>query len=195
MIVSEAKKFVFIRTPKTAGTSIESAIIRFAIPGTSQLFHWHTAARDACAVLQRWDQYFRFAFVRNPYDLQVSLYNYVRRCGKWHPEYKRVRRYADVSEYVKQHVARLAQRRELRTQTDLLCSSDGVSLVNFIGRFENLHEHFEQICSRIGIRRVTLPHLNSARSPFGRSVLDRTARQIVANAYRRDFELFGYSID
>src|SRR5580658_6306737 len=103
MIVSQSKKFVFIHTPKTGGTSIKAVLSRFVSSETTDMFHWHCSALDAKRVLQHWSEYYSFAFVRNPYDIQVSMYNYILRLGVMHPEYNLVKRYRNASAYVKGH--------------------------------------------------------------------------------------------
>jgi hypothetical protein len=104
MILSHRHKFIFIKTKKTAGTSIEIALsgicgdddiitrispedevkrrgLGFRGPQNdvvrgARLFHNHIPAANIRALVDTeiWNTYFKFCFERNPWDKVVSLY-------------------------------------------------------------------------------------------------------------------------
>lgn len=85
-MINHKTKCIFIHIPRTAGTSIE-----YAIQGNDQ---WnisrrrkHLIASTAKKIYKEyWDDYFKFAFVRNPWSRMISLCKY----GNFHPrEYNR----------------------------------------------------------------------------------------------------------
>ena len=83
-IVSNKYRFIFIHIPKTGGTSIAEPDYE----GGNGALAGYLGEQDyaqaghirAVGLKQRigasWDQYFKFAFVRNPWDRLVSLYHY-----------------------------------------------------------------------------------------------------------------------
>lgn len=84
MLISHEHQFIFIHIGKTGGTSIEAALCRylgvnFEETKKSPEGQWwkHIWAKDMRErVGERvWNDYFTFAFVRNPYDLVLSLYS------------------------------------------------------------------------------------------------------------------------
>ena len=107
MIASHAHRFVFIKTRKTAGTSLEIALSRHCGPddivtrispadeelraaaggagpqndATSPSSYAHMGARRVIKVIGRetWDDYFTFAVERNPFDVVASSYRYSAR--------------------------------------------------------------------------------------------------------------------
>ena len=107
MIASHAHRFVFVKTRKTAGTSLEIALSRHCGPSdivtrispedeemraaaggvgpqngdTSPSSYAHMGARRVIKVIGRetWDDYFTFAVERNPYDVVASSYRYSAR--------------------------------------------------------------------------------------------------------------------
>ncbi|MGD9017181.1 MAG: sulfotransferase family 2 domain-containing protein, partial [Desulfobacterales bacterium] len=100
MMISIRYRFIFIHIAKTGGTSLREALSRqtwrdpYRIPQAlcsriSGLFGHrlgckiprHARAVAAREMLPRelFDRCFKFAFVRNPWDLQVSSYHHIRR--------------------------------------------------------------------------------------------------------------------
>ena len=107
MIASHAHRFVFIKTRKTAGTSLEIALSRHCGPDdivtrispedevlrtaaggvgpqhddTDPSSYAHMGARRVIEVIgrQAWDDYFTFAVERNPFDVVASSYRYSAR--------------------------------------------------------------------------------------------------------------------
>jgi len=109
VIVSHKYRFIFIKTHKVAGTSIEFALTRFAgedsivTPFSVRIdererersgfgiarnnktgageYRAHTAAEEVRNLLGRetFGRYFKFSVERNPYDKVVSLYTWLNR--------------------------------------------------------------------------------------------------------------------
>ena len=65
-------------------------------------------------------------------------------------------------------------------------------LVDFVGRFESLHEDFKKICGLAGIENVSLPKVNSSSRSSYRDYYDDRSIQIVRELYQQDINLFGY---
>ena len=87
MILSHLHKFIYIAVPKTGTTSVqkqlESANIKgiriFNLVGhegwtTEDRFRKHIPVVDLKNHINKFDQYFKFGFSRNPWDLMVSWY-------------------------------------------------------------------------------------------------------------------------
>lgn len=103
MIVSHRHRFVFVKTYKTAGTSIEAYLsplcgdddvltpllppVAGHRPRNHALFYNHMrahAVRDRIG-LRDWDRYFKFCVERNPWDKTLSYFHTqkARRGGDW----------------------------------------------------------------------------------------------------------------
>jgi hypothetical protein len=141
---------------------------------------------------------FKFAFVRNPFDRAVSLYEYSRRIEKLppmigFPMFCRILKdhaYEDIGDY--NHLA-LSQ---LNPQSRWLMGCDGQLCVDFIGRFENFASDVEIILRRLNLPVPVggVPHVNqSTRQPTDKYYGDAEI-EAVQTAYRCDFEAFGYSL-
>ncbi|MCP3932317.1 MAG: sulfotransferase family protein [Bacteroidetes bacterium] len=102
MLVSHRKKFIFTKTAKTAGTSVESYFEQYCIPDWEwQESHWHDEYISETGIIGSrgprhkgstwyghmpakrirdligqdvWDDYYKFTVIRNPYDKLISGY-------------------------------------------------------------------------------------------------------------------------
>jgi hypothetical protein len=142
------------------------------------------------------DKLFKFTFVRNPWDLQVSSWHHLKR-----ERPKLVEHVADFKEFIlwKLDPGRPYQYHvdtSIELQTDYLKDLDGKILVDFIGKYENLEADYEEACRRIGIKPPPLPHKRRAldRTDF-RSYYDDETLRLVSEHFQPDIEAFGYDFD
>lgn len=101
MLVSESHGFIFIHIGKTGGTSIERALceyldLDFEITKKDTDGQWwkHIWAKGMRRRIgpEAWNSHFTFAFVRNPYDMVLSLYSMYTQ----YLEYTNVERHPDL---------------------------------------------------------------------------------------------------
>jgi hypothetical protein len=155
--------------------------------------------------------HFKFGFVRNPWDWLVSWYHFVRNTrvspdtGK--PWKHHLHKYVEGKDFpafvdwvTEEHGLCLATGRRRSSfrdkrpflQKDWLADDAGRLLVDFTGRFENLHADFKAVCTRIGLPDVDLPHVNKADHAPYRKYYDGETREKVAAYFSEDIETFGY---
>lgn len=204
MLLSGSHKFIFIHNYKVAGTSIRHALkgyatspIEFAGWLQRQLARLRLRSvpscpdhAPACAIRRRyprrWDEYFTFGFVRNPWAWQVSLYAYMRQ-NEQHASHALIRSMSGFDEYLEWRV-----RHAKVTQSSFFTDADGNFIVDFVGRLECLQSHFQQVCDRIGVN-ATLPRRNSSRHRDYRDYYDERARRLVEKHFAEDIDRFRYS--
>ena len=133
--------------------------------------------------------YFKFTFVRNPWDRVVSWYKNVL-------EDPVHRQRFGISETcsLREFLALEHPNWSLQPQLHWIRERDGRIPLDFIGRFENLHRDFARVCGRIGARDVSLSsHLIRAADRRSYTTFyDHDTRSIVAKRYAEEIELFGY---
>jgi hypothetical protein len=84
----------------------------------------------------------------------------------------------------------------IELQSDYVIDLQGNLIVDFIGRYENLAEDFEEACRRIGIATPKLLHSRKAeRGKDYRSYYTDASAEWVKEHYRADIEHFGYAFD
>jgi hypothetical protein len=236
-MISHSHRCIFIHVPKTAGQSIERVFLKDvglcwddraplllrenARPSLGPPSLAHLPA-DEYVELQYisdclFSTYFKFAFVRNPWDRAVSFYRFLG-YSSWLP----------FDSFVEDHLATLSSEKWFfRPQVDFITNAAGTVLVDFVGRFERLETDFRKICREVGLPETQLPHTNVSddamfKPMMGRKLdrwlrllfrqaslllrqsdepsefrdyYDRESIERVATIYQPDIELFGYSFD
>jgi hypothetical protein len=135
------------------------------------------------------DSLFKFAFIRNPWDWQVSLYHYILQDQK-HPQHALLKSLGSFSQYLRWRVTE-----PLETQKSYITDLDGRVLVNFVGRFERLTEDFQHVGQVLNLKHMHLPHINaSVHRPY-QSYYDGPTCRLVEEYFQEDIETFGYTFD
>lgn len=159
-------------------------------PSEPQPFFKHAKASEIIAKVGKdvFESYFTFAFVRNPWDWQVSLYKYMLR-DEGHFQHQRIKGFRDFDEYIRWRCAN-----EVRFQKDFVFSTEGEQLVDFIGKYERLDDDFQAICSRLGIS-ATLAKLNVSNTKPYQDYYNEETIDLVRRAFEPDISLFGYDFE
>ena len=195
MIVSHALRCIFVHVQKTAGSSVE-AVLRQNDPSIGSHFHQgrrHAHARELRDGLDAtvWDGYFKFAFVRNPWDRLVSWYQMCQQDTAPNAFSRYVRNgFPTFASFVAGATTGPGAK-TIVNQIDYLTDAGGQAIVDFVGRYESLDADFAQVCERIGIA-GPLPRANASRRGDYRGYYDEMTRDVVAGRFRRDIDAFGY---
>lgn len=216
-MISHHDRCVFVHIPKCAGQSIEMFFLdrtgldwKRRAPlllrlndapalGPPRLAHLkaHQYVEHKWMTAAQFDEYFKFAFVRNPWDRVASFYRHLGydwRCS--------------FSRFVLKHLPGLIEKKPwfFCPQAEFVHDADGKLLVDFVGRFETLAQDFAIACEHIGVSGATLPHFNddSRKSRPGakrwlrrrslpyRDMYDSRSMKFVAGIYEADAEAFKY---
>jgi hypothetical protein len=215
MLISHSHRFIFVHVDKVAGTSLKKALEPFAQPRGERYrkrlamlgrlcringlycsvdFAKHSPATTLrrCLPPAVYDRYFKFAFVRNPWDRLVSRYHFLKQNTR-HRHHPLVVAMSGFGEYARWEMKRASP---LLHQRNYVCDRSGKLIVDFIGRFESLGEDFAKICERLDIP-MTLPHLNSTERKAYLDYYegDDALRDEVGRYFAKDIELFGYCFE
>ncbi|BCO09763.1 hypothetical protein GF1_21390 [Desulfolithobacter dissulfuricans] len=152
-------------------------------------FHKNTNTNNKITVNRsQYSSYFKFTFVRNPWARIYSMYRNIMNDEIHMHNYG-----VDKNCTFNQFISKWAGKRMLRSQVHYLKNFKGEIPLDFIGRFENLDEDFKYVCRKIGACNISLPHKNKGSGGGYRAHYDEVSENIVANVYREEIELFGYS--
>jgi len=216
MIISNKKRFIFIHIYKTGGMSVTCILKPYArvrekvstywktrhiVSKISPMFHWvgpgntwingvpkHASAMEIRKYLGevKFHDYFKFSFVRNPYDLQVSLYHYVK-------QHKENRDYLVANRLSFKEYMLMSIENEMPKQCDFLADEGGDLLVDYFGKTENIEQSLMYITNRLEIPMQTVKHKNrSKRRPDYMAYYDDELKEKVYLYFKKDFEIFDY---
>src|SRR5450759_2958070 len=120
MLLSKRVRFIYLHLPRTAGFSIEAALPEWSDVDGKMVFNGHATAYLLNQLILEWPSFFSFAFVRNPWDYWVSMYEHVLTIGPQHPEWGLLSRFQTFGEYLRQYVFERSQRTYYLNQIDYL---------------------------------------------------------------------------
>ena len=196
MIISPKYKFAFIANPKTGCTSVSTAlenindtkkIIGNLVPKdhNNYLYSKHTSCSEFQNNHSEFNDYFKFAFVRNPWDRVVSWYNFSMYLSNVkNVETDRNITGKDFLSFIHEFENIWANKQQNQCNFTECC--------DFIGRFENLQDDFNTICDKIKIPQQQLPHFNKTKHKSYTEYYDDETKSIVAEIFSKDIEYFGY---
>lgn len=218
MLLSLKYNFLFVHIAKTGGTSVRAALqpLRWRDPwyypmwlcsklsglsghrlGSKFPRHSKIIAAKEMLPEEFFAGLFKFAFVRNPWDLQVSSYHHIRRerphVMQGHDDFDSFLQWKlDPERPYQYHIDT-----SIELQSDYLVDLHGKLLVDFIGKYERLPDDFQSACDRIGIPMPKMPHKRQAtdrKKDYRSYYTDETAEK-VARHFARDIEILGYRFD
>lgn len=191
-------KCIFVHIPKSAGLSVTNSLFG-GITGS----HMKIVEYQTMFCQQQFDQYFKFTFVRNPWDRAVSAFFYLKKGGmgemnrNW--AMRNLGSYSDFDTFVKQWVNQenIHSHSHFRPQYKFIClPGKRKPAVDFIGYFENLDADYSFIKKKIGVRaKLQTRNVTNERHRDYRQYYSEETKEIIANVYHEDIELFGYDFD
>lgn len=192
MLISDKYKTIFLHINKAGGTSIETVL------RTGALFrkHYMTAYEVRDFDKDKWEKYFKFAIVRNPWDKMTSLYRYRSSIGliplSWN-----FSKFIHNLDRLNNSSPSKSRRNLLRTSNQLehCVDENGQVILNYIGRFENLRNEWKKISKIINCKKP-LPHVKATKKHkhYSQYYTDEL-RDIIAGRFNKDIEYFDYKFE
>lgn len=188
----EDKKIIFCHIDKTAGSSISKSL------NPTLNIHTHTEPiqrPDKHATMKQLilnvdnpNEYFKIAFVRDPYDRALSKYFHHKRDTFGTPLEASAKN-LDFNEWVKRGGLNL-----FRPQYMYVYDDNGRNLCDFIGRFENLESDYNILKEKFNLDKLASINHNDLKKVV--NVLDyynNESLEIINKKYEKDFILFNYT--
>ena len=205
MIVSHLHRYIFVAMPKTGTHSVRQALRehlgpddieqvglfvnkRFPFDEVAQIRHGHLSVRQVRPYLgdDVCDHYFKFTFVRNPFDRFVSYCAFMtRQHGAFERDPQGTMRRILFELRPMDHV-------HVQPQYTLLTAADDALEMDFIDRVERMQDDYDTVCAKVGIPSRALDKVNSSKRGDYRQYYDQALIDGVTELYRRDLELFDY---
>lgn len=184
----EKNKCIFFHIPKTGGMSISKSLFGNIEWGHRDVdFYINHFGKD------KFDLFFKFAFVRNPFDRLYSAYNFLQNGGI----NKRDKTFFDnvLSHYQNfdDFVINGLHREEIINwvhflpQHSFLINNEGRLTMDFIGKTEDIESDFKTVSIKLNIEGFLkkINTSNKKKNPLSLEVKDK-----IKNIYYKDFTLF-----
>lgn len=228
-MISNKYKCIFVHIPKTGGQSIENfflslhglswenrspLLLRFNEDpklGPERLAHLMAAeyVRLGYTSQSEFSNYYKFAFVRNPFARLVSEWKYRNHDKSMSFKTFVMTNLPPKSSYTDAY-------RHIIPQYNYVYDNKGELLVDYIGKLENFQKDFDHICSNLDITDSSLPHINSTNRTNKTGLRDKLKNLlklkntqqnhysdyyddelvgVVSDMYKKDLEAFEYSFE
>lgn len=195
--ICDVKKCIFIHIPKCVGTSITRVLVPDAYSHES-IYGFY---RDH-SLREKIKSYFKWCFVRNPYDRFASIFYTCKRHGEVDSKY--VESPKILADFLSERLAELpidyyeGLYRDIFPAVHVIpqycfVTIGGKLQMDFVGRFENLYSDFGALLCRFGLNSTELPHYEHNPHKPWQECLDAGTVDIVSKLYDKDFSLFNYS--
>lgn len=187
---------LFVHIPKAAGVSVCQSLYGCLAGG-----HATMAKYQQVFSRHEYNNYYKFTFVRNPWDRLFSAYSFLRKGGmnevdkRWANQ--NLVSYLSFESFVMDWLNPKSVNSYIhfKPQKDFLVSFDGELRLDFLGRFESINQDFALVAKYLGLH-TSLSHQNATgHSARYLDAYTEDMIQKVADVYAQDIELLGYRFD
>ena len=220
MRVSHKHKFVYISIHKTASETVRELLDPYSdivscadrqticyhhIPAKKMKYYFDERyGQPGQGHWGKWDEYFKFTTVRNPWDRKLSTFSYLKRKAE---EFKKVDMGYDPTWLVekvlridkecanfKQYLRKYCEPNKKRNrQIDWVLDREGNNMLDFVGKVENLEHDVKYAFKQIGLSEPSIVHENkSEHKPYADVYDEQWMIDAVAERYKDDIKHFDY---
>lgn len=181
--VSEEKEFVWFRVFKNASGTIWEALS----PEVPDL-----KGKKPTKYPSEYKDYFKFAFVRNPWDRIVSCYFHkivTEKSGEFSACFGK------SFEFFVDYISKIDianANPHIKLQVRLI---PPVHQCDFIGKIDNFEEDFKFVCDAIGIEMRDLGNKHETEHFHYSKYYNKRTRKIIADLYEEDIKTFGFEFE
>jgi len=190
-VISHKHKCIFVHISKTGGTSLEHVLFKSEDTDIAGMLtnnnNLDFPGKHYSAIEYReanpdiFNEYFKFAIVRNPWDRLVSNYF-------WHKQIE-LQPVCDLSfedyiDFVDENVAQYHQYGKV--------CDDKTIIVDKIYDYEHIRRSYIHICNKLGLDKTTIPVANKTNHKRYTEYYSPILRKRVAHMFRVDIDMFNY---
>lgn len=193
---------IFCHIPKTGGQSINKMFGWCNLAEKENSLKLNVGTGHAVTDKYKFFNHFIFAFVRNPYDRLVSVYNFLKNGSQWDnhslsPEmlgikndaYKLLNGANTFSDFLKQKKFHTLLEDSVLTLPQNTWIPHGA---DFIGKVENFTEDLTKLMGIISFEWDGKVYSVNKTKNKNNYLLTKYEKEIIYDFYKKDFELFNY---
>lgn len=205
-MICHKSKFLYIRTAKCASTSLIKAFKNNSIRlEVAKKFKQHPLSTDPNHIpiqvfkelmnKDNYNNYYKFSFVRNPFDRMISAYFFAQKWAKGRGAKKtltweelNVIKNMSFSSWLINLTKNLNG-----SQIKYSSQYDFTKGCNFIGKVENLNQDFKTILTDLNIKKnIKVRKLNPTKRKQYRKYYNKEDRLLVEKLFEKDISYFNY---
>ena len=183
---------IFIHIPKNAGNTV---LRQLGCYGAHESYADYLK-KD----MRRFKQYYKFSIVRNPWDRMVSAWAFLKSGGSHLEDKMYAKKYIEPFNSFDDFVTAWINKRyvfkmvHFYPQWAFICNLAGNIQMDFLIRFEELEAGLATVNKKLSLGwPEKLPCRNpSSREKSYQDYYSEESKQIIANVYQTDIEMFGY---
>lgn len=197
--LEENNNIIFIHIPKAAGNALIKSLYRQSATGHDPILRYKQFD------IIKFNNSYKFAVVRNPWDRFVSAFHYLKQGGIGFFDQDFASQYLDDVVDFRAFVKKLESDNNYRTkilswvhfvpQVDFLCDEKGVFLLDNIIKLEEINKEIIPLCKDLGLTRQTMIKFNASKRKPYKNYYNKELTAIVARLYKQDIERLGYSFE
>lgn len=212
-MISHKHRCIFIHIPKTAGSSINSFFhpnvkFHFKNADYDRLFGWcekrklHMQHATAKQLLETelisedvWNSYYKFTFVRNPWDRAYSDYLWMMKFANIKGSFKDYMNQKDEFDEILNDNSKDSFLGDHVLSQHKFFDLNGDLEVDFQGHFENFSSDIQVVLEQLGIDEQFDKNMNKSKRRYKHysQFFSNSNKKLVEEKYSKDIELFDYS--
>ena len=192
LVVSQEHKVLYLHIAKTGGSSIVQLLKNNGMDDlilSNKRGIYEEKVSYFKEVVSEWEKYYKFTFVRNKFDLLISLYNYDRQLnGKYSLP-------SDITfeQFLNEQVGvRDGLYTDLIDQYYLTHTNDKC-MFDFIGQFDTYNDDLNKVCAQLGIvntqERTNVGNYDRSKK---NEYYTEELKEIVKNKFSKEIEKFDW---
>jgi len=182
-------KTIFFHIPKTGGNSIYESLF-----DKQQWGHRDVSYYKFVFGRKKFNEYFKFCFVRNPFDRLYSAYCFLKNGGMneidqhFNSEYLSV--YTSFEDFINNGLNKkeIISWTHFKPQYSFVTNKKRKLVVDFVGKLENIENDFNYLKNKLNKKNASLNHLNKSKKNTIK--LSESSKKIIKTIYKDDFILF-----
>ena len=196
---------IFTHVSRTGGMAIDNCMRRLA-PDSRTIVGQHAPLFAARPLLgHRFDQTYKFAFVRNPWDRFVSWFammtnaqyaSQLDRSTLIDPDAKHWQGFdAYLESWCQQKIEFAGVQIQSMSQWAQLSDADGVLLTDGLGRFENYAADTARLFAQANLCPGEIPKINASQHLHYSVYYSAFGRELIAHTFPEDAKKLGYQFE
>lgn len=195
MVCSKKNKFLFLHIAKTGGSSIVKLIKTNKLD--DNILDNRNISRKRkinyfTSIVNEWEKYYKFTFVRNKYSQIVSLFE-MDKDRKRAPKMSRILKNLSFENYIKNYIGNTPTY-SIWLDQYYLTHVDDKLIFDFIGKFDSYNKDVDSVCLKLNIKNLNL-HSNKGsydNKKFFSYYNDET-KKLLEEKFKKEFIFFKWN--